>query len=158
MNTLTQEQNTRLAEAVAELATPLFRFAVMRGLGREDAEDVVQEAFVRFATAGPVTNTKAYLYRAVANGVTDLLRRRRPHAPLSEQMAAETENTPDQQETERIGRLLGHLTDEQAEVVRLHTFASLRFTEIAEVLDTPVTTVKSRFRAAIERLRPYVSR
>ncbi len=148
----------RLADAVAEFATPLYRFAVMRGLGREDAEDVVQEAFVRFATAKSVANAKAYLYRTVSNGVIDLLRRQKPHTTLSEQLPAEPDNTPDRQETERIAGLMAHLSDEQAEVVRLRTFASLRFTEIAEILDTPVTTVKSRFKAAIERLRTYVLR
>lgn len=45
----------------------------------------------------------------------------------------------------RIDSLLGSLP-EQADVIRLHTFGSLHFTEIAEVLDCPVTTVKSRFR------------
>ena len=42
---------------------------------------------------------------------------------------------------------------EQAEVIRLHTFASMRFTEIAETLELPASTVKSRFHYGIERLK-----
>ena len=48
---------------------------------------------------------------------------------------------------------LDRLPKEQAEVIRLHTFASLRFTEIAQTLQLPASTVKSRFHYGIERLK-----
>ena len=54
---------------------------------------------------------------------------------------------------ERLGTLLDRLPAEQAEVIRLHTFASMRFTEIAETLELPASTVKSRFHYGIERLK-----
>ena len=57
------------------------------------------------------------------------------------------------EEQQRIARLLGALPDKQAEVIRLHIHAELKFTEIAEVLELPVTTVKSRFTSGIERLK-----
>ena len=53
----------------------------------------------------------------------------------------------------RIDALLDRLPAEQAEVIRLHTFASMRFTEIAETLELPASTVKSRFHYGIERLK-----
>ena len=57
------------------------------------------------------------------------------------------------EEARRIETLLNRLPPEQAEAIRLHTYASLRFTEIAEVLRCPVSTVKSRFAGGIEKLR-----
>lgn len=56
-------------------------------------------------------------------------------------------------EARRLGTLLDRLPAEQAEVIRLHTFASMRFTEIAETLELPASTVKSRFHYGIERLK-----
>ncbi|MCD8035312.1 MAG: hypothetical protein LUF83_13615 [Alistipes sp.] len=68
-------------------------------------------------------------------------------------MAASEAEDPLPAEAKRIDSLLGSLPPEQADVIRLHTFGSLRFTEIAEVLDCPVTTVKSRFRYGIDKLK-----
>ena len=90
----------------------------------------------------------------VANGCNDLLRRRRPTEPLPPTL----EDDPSEEhmleaEARRLGTLLDRLPAEQAEVIRLHTFASMRFTEIAETLELPASTVKSRFHYGIERLK-----
>ena len=59
----------------------------------------------------------------------------------------------EQEEFERINRLLSLLPEAQSEVIRLHIHANLKFTEIAEMLEQPVTTIKSRFTSGIEKLR-----
>ena len=135
-----------LEDAAERWSEALFRFAALRCASRSDAEDVVQEAFLRFATATtPVRNAKAYLFRMVANGCNDLLRRRRPTEPLPPTL----EDDPSEEHMlEAEARRLG-----TAEVIRLHTFASMRFTEIAETLELPASTVKSRFHYGIERLK-----
>ncbi len=154
-----------LEDAAERWSEALFRFAALRCASRSDAEDVVQEAFLRFATATtPVRNAKAYLFRMVANGCNDLLRRRRPTEPLpptleddpSEEHTLEDDPSEEhmlEAEARRLGTLLDRLPAEQAEVIRLHTFASMRFTEIAETLELPASTVKSRFHYGIERLK-----
>lgn len=154
--TFTEEERMALLEDAAERwSEALFRFAALRCASRSDAEDVVQEAFLRFATATtPVRNAKAYLFRMVSNGCNDLLRRRRPTEPLPPTL----EDDPSEEhmleaEARRLGTLLDRLPTEQAEVIRLHTFASMRFTEIAETLELPASTVKSRFHYGIERLK-----
>jgi DNA-directed RNA polymerase specialized sigma24 family protein len=45
------------------------------------------------------------------------------------------------------------LSEAQTEVIRLHIHAGLKFTEIADMLEEPVTTIKSRFASGIEKLR-----
>ena len=72
------------------------------------------------------------------------------HQPLPDEPLEEHEA---REEARRIETLLDRLPPEQAEAIRLHTYASLRFTEIAEVLRCPVSTVKSRFAGGIEKLR-----
>ena len=58
-----------------------------------------------------------------------------------------------QEEFKRIERLLSRLPEQQSEVIRLHIHAGLKFTEIAETLEQPVTTIKSRFASGIEKLK-----
>ena len=58
-----------------------------------------------------------------------------------------------EQEQALIARLLATLPDEQSEVIRLHLHGECTFTEIAEILDIPLPTVKSRYRYGIEHLR-----
>lgn len=142
----------RLETAVTAYQEELFRYAAFRTGSRADAEDIVQDAFLRFAAADArIDNPRAYLYRCVANACCDLGRRPRSEA-LPKQAAAEQEDELPA-EAERIGQLLERLPEEQAEVIRLHTLSGLRFTAIAETLDCPVTTVKSRFRYGIDKLR-----
>ncbi|MDD4385927.1 MAG: sigma factor-like helix-turn-helix DNA-binding protein, partial [Bacteroidales bacterium] len=53
----------------------------------------------------------------------------------------------------RLEELLKVLPEEQSEVIRLRIFDSLGFVEIASILETPVTTIKSRFKYGIDKLK-----
>ena len=87
-----QERMKLLEDAAEHWGEALFRFAALRCASRSDAEDVVQEAFLRFATATtPVRSAKAYLFRMVANGCNDLLRRRRPTEQLPPTLVSDEE-------------------------------------------------------------------
>ena len=150
-------QPNRIAEAVTAYHAELYRFAALRTGSRSDAEDIVQEAFLKLLTAsGEIIHPRAYLYRCVANACCDLKRRRTFHEPLRPDQPQEDPDPALREEAERLAARLDHIPPEQAEVIRLHTFASMRFTEIAEVLDIPVTTVKSRFQYGIEKLRNWL--
>ena len=147
-------QPNRIAEAVTAYHAELYRFAALRTGSRSDAEDIVQEAFLKLLTAsGEITHPRAYLYRCVANACCDLKRRRSFHEPLRPDQPQERPDPALREEAERLAAQLDRIPPEQAEAIRLHTFAALRFTEIAEILDIPVTTVKSRFQYGIEKLR-----
>lgn len=150
-------QPNRIAEAITAYHAELYRFAALRTGSRSDAEDIVQEAFLKMLTAsGEIIHPRAYLYRCVANACCDLKRRRTFHEPLRPDQPQEDPDPALREEAERLAARLDRIPPEQAEVIRLHTFASLRFTEIAEILDIPVTTVKSRFQYGIAKLRNWL--
>jgi RNA polymerase sigma-70 factor (ECF subfamily) len=141
----------------------------------------VQGVFLRlwernrdFATIG---NLKSYLYRAVGNACLDYHRRRqsRHMVPLVHAAAHTAEESVDHidhidsldhpdrfgsdeavREYERINTLLAILPREQAEVVRMRTTDDLSFVEIAEILQIPSATAKSRFRYGIDKLRDEI--
>ena len=146
----------QLGEWVDEWQDALFRYAFFRVGNGADAEDIVQDAFLKAASVpAAIKNPKAYLFRTVTNGCIDSLKRKSKLLPIEQQMTApsQSEEFEAQQEQQRIAQLLGKLPDKQAEVIRLHIHANLKFTEIAEVLEIPATTVKSRFTSGIERLK-----
>ena len=146
----------QLAEWIDEWQEQLFRYAFYRVGNRSDAEDVVQDAFLKIAsTTTPISNPKAYLFRIVANGCVDSLRQKSLLQPLQERIPATSysEEMEAQEEFKRIERLLSRLPEQQSEVIRLHIHAGLKFTEIAEMLDEPASTIKSRFSSGIEKLK-----
>ena len=121
-----------------------------------DAEDVVQDAFLKIAaTTAHIANPRAYLFRMVGNGCVDVIRNKVKFSPIEERMTtpSPSDEREEQEEIERINRLLSNLPEQQSEVIRLHIHANLKFTEIAEMLEQPVTTIKSRFTSGIEKLR-----
>ena len=135
-----------------------------------DAEDVVQDVFARVFAAGrrgEVASIGAYLYRAVGNACTDLLRSRARSSRRSEpvdldRLATGADGPPEAaqavEESVRIEALLARLPREQAETIRLRVFDGLRLDEIAEVLDCPINTVSSRLRYGFQKLREAVGR
>ena len=61
------------------------------------------------------------------------------------------------EEYTRIERVLGEIPYEQAETIRMHIIDRLKFTEIADITETPVTTVKSRFKYGIENIKKRIN-
>ena len=157
----TADNSFAQVEAVftAELQS-LYRYACYRLGGREVAQDVIQELYLKLHKQGlgRVKNARCYLYRALSNSCTQLMRERRriEYVDVTSLRDLKTDDiTPSdfEQEQALIARLLATLPDEQSEVIRLHLHGECTFTEIAEILDIPLPTVKSRYRYGIEHLR-----
>ena len=143
----------------AELKS-LYRYACYRLGAREEAQDVIQELYLKLHKQGlsRVKNVRCYLYRALSNSCTQLLRERRrieyvDITSLKELQADDFSPSNFEQEQALIARLLAMLPEEQSEVIRLHLHGECTFTEIAEIMDAPVATIKSRYRYGIEHLR-----
>ena len=157
----TADNSFAQVEAVftAELQS-LYRYACYRLGGREVAQDVIQELYLKLHKQGlsRVKNARCYLYRALSNSCTQLMRERRrieyvDVTSLRDLKAEDIVPSDFEQEQALIARLLATLPDEQSEVIRLHLHGECTFTEIAEILDIPRPTVKSRYRYGIEHLR-----
>lgn len=149
----------RLEAIIDRRQHDMFRFAYMRTGSRADAEDIVQEVFLRLFRSeedlSRIDDVERYLWRSIANRCRDFHRRRRRTDVSAEQAddIAEPDDREMHDEYLRIERLLAGLPDEQVETVRLRCTDSLTFAEIAELTDTSEATAKSRWRYAIEHLR-----
>lgn len=127
---------------------------------RADAEDVVQDAFVRFWRSRHRANDPtAYLYTCVRHCALNW-QRSRARRSRREEIAArpEAEATltgPLSQEERRqaIEGELRNLPESQREVLVMKVWGSLSFLQIAEALQIPVNTAASRYRYALAKLR-----
>ena len=139
----------------------MLQYACYRLGSLDDAEDVVQDVFVRLhqrLSEGDeeIRNLSAYLYRTLANICISRQRetRRTRFVPLDGQPEPIVPEIEDfEQEFLRINRLLAEIPDEQAEVIRLRYYGDKSFQEIADILSIPLTTAKSRFTYGIEKIK-----
>ena len=148
--TLTEAELRRMVETYSPM---LLRAALTRVSTPADAEDAVQDVFLRVLTHAPRfrdrEHEKAWLLRATLNRSSDLRRRRRDDAPLDEAQNAAAES-PD------YGPLLSavrSLPEAYSAVIHLYYYEGYSIKEIAGLLALPVPTVGTRLSRGRERLR-----
>jgi RNA polymerase sigma-70 factor (ECF subfamily) len=127
---------------------------------RADAEDVVQEAFVRFwRSRQQAADPAAYLYACVKHCALEW-QRSRTRRSKREQAAARPETEawfsgPLEQDERRavLAAVLRTLPENQREVLVLRIWGGLSFPQIAEALRISANTAASRYRYALAKLR-----
>jgi RNA polymerase sigma-70 factor (ECF subfamily) len=121
-----------------------------------DAEDAVQEGFIRFWRARNRANDVAYLYACVRTAAIDLSRTGRRREKVDERSSTADiacPFAPEQGElAESIESSLAQLPMEQCEVVVMKIWGGLTFAEIGDALKISPNTAASRYRYALERL------
>ncbi|HUR32663.1 MAG TPA: RNA polymerase sigma factor [Vicinamibacterales bacterium] len=138
---------------------PLFNLAARLLGSREEALDSTQNAFVKayehLASFDQNQRFFSWIYQILRNECLNVLRSRRPVAPLPEDLQAAGSPSDALEEGERTAAVqaaLMALTDDQREVVLLRHFTELSYDEIAAAIGLPVKTVKSRLYSARQRL------
>ncbi len=136
----------------------LFLFARSLGCADADAEDAVQEGFLRFwPRRRRARDPRAYLFRCVHSAARDGQRaavRRRGHegAAAPEARVWFRDELERDEERARLAEALRALPAEQREVVVLHAIAGLTFAAAGEVLGVSRHTAASRYRYALDKL------
>lgn len=152
-----------LGHVIDQYQHQMFRFAFFRTGSLEDSQDIVQDIFLKMYNrdrrTAAIGNIKNYLYRSISNSCSDYMRRKQSikKIPLHDAYPGKEQEDDLTAEYERIRALMDALPEEQAEVIRMRTIDNLAFTEIAEILDVPVTTVKSRFKYGIDKIKTRFS-
>jgi len=136
---------------------------------KQEAEDVVQEAFVKvWRSAGGYRvgrgSVRTWILSIVRNRAVDQIRshgRRgrmqdkvEASAPTSEPSEAFAETWKNAQQ-EQAREALSTIPHEQLKILELAYFSGYTHIEIAERLELPLGTVKGRMRLGLQRLRDY---
>jgi RNA polymerase sigma-70 factor (ECF subfamily) len=132
----------------------------------EDARDAFQDAFVkcwrRRDSVAEVQNLKAWIFRVALNTCRDMRqtawRRKKRALPDDESSVTSHYQDPVQaveyhEQLSLVRQAVGQLRAEEREVFLLRQNAQMTYEEIAEALEIPTGTVKTRMRLALNRLR-----
>jgi RNA polymerase sigma-70 factor (ECF subfamily) len=145
---------------------------------RQEAEDAVQETFLRvYMNLGRYDETQKFstwIFRIGTNLCIDRLRKKKPSYSLDSElpegeggdwyaMLPSEETSPEDRfvlsETQRhIRKLIESMPEKYKSVVVLRYLHDLSLQEIGEVLDLPVTTVKTRVHRGREFLRQQLEK
>ena len=164
-------------QLVVRWERPIYALAY-RTLGRdEDARDVVQEAFLRAyrGLRGFKGQAKfsSWLYRITLNLCRDWMRRER-RAPivsvpegtdpieLADDRASPVESVEDlvarREMSAAVARAMAELPEEQRAAIMLKEYHGLTFQEIADMLNCPLSTVKTRLYQGLSVFRRRLER
>jgi RNA polymerase sigma-70 factor (ECF subfamily) len=148
---------------VARYRAQYARYAVRMLGNREDAEEVLQDAFVRafrsLSKCDEPEHFGSWLFRILANRcrTTGTRRGRRDKTFVRDELAlleASEEHPADRAAwREEIQRALMRLDDEQREAFLLKHVEELGYEEMAELTGVGVSALKMRVKRACERLR-----
>ncbi len=166
---LMQEGSTRAFELVYDRhGGAAFSLAYRMVPNRTTAEDIVQESFLsiwRSRTRYEPTrgSVRTWVLGIVHNRAIDALRRNLVHdrRRASAEGLAEREEAPERtdievarlQEAHSVRDALKELPKEQARVLELAYFGGFSHSQIAQMLEMPIGTVKGRMRLGLEKLR-----
>ena len=166
------DKRTRFEALVLPHLDAAHRLARWLCRSPSDADDIVQEAFMRAWRAFEGlrgADARPWLLAIVRNCHLSALaeRQRRAHEPLTEEHEAQPPLAaalpdPESASIERderrlLGRLIAALPEEQREVLLLRELEDMSYREIAAVAEVPIGTVMSRLaraRAALKALWP----
>lgn len=163
---LIRRAQTRDREAFAALFAQyknlVYRSAYLMLGDSHDAEDALQEVFVLVHRSLDAFDPRkgaftTWLHRITINYCLNHRRKRSfLSAPLDEALSSGELPGVQSAEHEAIWQAVRGLSDKQQAVVVLRYYWDLSYAEVAQILDIPLGTVKSRLDLALKTLRPLL--
>ena len=154
--------------SISKLTEKLRRFVISRGAHFDDADDVVQEAFVRmeaYMQEHQVRSREAFLVNTAANITKDAARHRRrsPFASgnFNVELVADASPAPDEMHGIRerlrlVGEGLERLNPQVKRIVLAHRLEGATFPQIAARENLSVASVEKKVARAIEFLAEWL--
>ena len=141
----------------------VYTLAVSFCRNEADALDVMQETFFYLFRKFPgfelTAQMRTFLYPAVRNLSIARIKKHRRAVPLGdeqEELADGVPAAPDGEPLAEFSAVLSRLSEEQRSVVVLRFVEDMELAEIAETLEIPLGTVKSRLHHAMANLREFL--
>jgi len=132
----------------------LFASAISGDRGR--AQDALHQVFLKVienGSLGQAIDKKSYLFACVRNAVLNDAKLQNRSMPLDVDSAWFSPPDRDYAGERNLRRALGDLPKDQRDVIVLHVWGELTFSEIGELLGVSSNTAASRYRYALAKLR-----
>ena len=154
---------------VAEWQDAIHRFAYRFFYDADDAQEITQKTFIQvYSNLGQLDDPgkfSSWIYRIAKNLCLDELKRagRKKSSPLElvKHERAHNVNPSKKMETKELGewiqKALIAIPEEQRVIIIMKEYEELTFKEIAEILDEPESTVKSRLYYGFKKLRDILN-
>lgn len=149
--------------------TPLYRYVLVRMRNREDAQDIVQEAFLKAYEALPGYEARGgsflpFLFTVARNLLINQSKRKRPitmeNSDIDNMQEGGGESTAYAAEVreikEEIGRAMDVLTDTEREVIELKFFAEQTYTQIAKTMGKREDAIRQHVARSMKKMRFYM--
>ncbi len=154
-------KESEFAELVHQWYDPLYRFAYSLSGSRDDALDLTQNTFLKWARKGGTlkkrNRAKTWLFTVLYRDFLDQARRSKkfPNIELKEEIFPDSRHSQprDRLDSRVAVAALSELDEKFKAPLALFYFEHHSYGEIAEVLDVPIGTVMSRIRRGKDRLR-----
>jgi RNA polymerase sigma-70 factor, ECF subfamily len=167
---LARGEPAAFAELYDACADRVGHYLLVRLGSWADAEDALQETFVRLARTrqklAEVDNLEAYVITIARNEAARLAggKTRRGQTQESLSLSAEKlfrydpSDSVTRENAELVAAALEQLDPNLREVVELKTFAGLTFQQVSQVTGVPQGTVATRYRSALTKMRAWFAR
>ncbi|MCX7882736.1 MAG: RNA polymerase sigma factor [Brevinematales bacterium] len=142
-----------------------YNLARFYGLDRYDAEDIVQDAFLKLLLHGDQFRSQhsfqVWFMRIVFNTIRDKYREKKRHKyqdidEMSETLEGKKQNFLETFHfRDEIQRIINRIPEKMRMVIILRVYGEMEFAEIADVLHISVRQVHNRLKKAMELLKQY---
>jgi RNA polymerase sigma-70 factor (ECF subfamily) len=123
---------------------------------RDRAQDALHQVFLKLVENGSLNQAadkKAYLFACVRNAVLNDSNLQRRYIAIEPDSVWFSPPDRDYAAEQNLRRALNALPDDQREVIVLHVWGELTFSQIGDLLNASSNTVASRYRYALGKLR-----
>lgn len=148
---------------VEKYQNPVFR-VILKIVGDDDeAQELTQDVFVKAFESLHQYKVDykffSWIYRMAINRALLFEKKKKEFTRLEvvkNQISENTEPDLDEERSRQLSRLINKLSEHYRTVILLKYYSNLSYTEIAETLDVPEKTVKSRLFDARKILRDWI--
>lgn len=146
-----------------EMSRPMYTVACRILHNRADAEDVVQDVFLKmlktddFAAIGKV---RAYILQMVRNEALMLLRKRSKEElvdDVSVEQNTAWQGSYDRESVAAITSAIERLNGDERDIFTLHVNGELGFEEIAGIMNLSLSATYRRYQKAVKKLRKMIN-
>lgn len=155
-----QNDEAAFRELYELMSSAVFAYALSVSRNRADAEDIMQDTFLRIRAAAHLYEShgkaKPWIFTIVRNLCLMRFREnsRMINTPADEMEYMDDLNYIEDHETRlTVQSVLKELNDEESQIIILHAVSGMKHREIASILSLPLATVLSKYHRGLRKLR-----